>query len=381
MKNNSLLMYLFLLTLIVDNCTQENKNITYHPTNENLALNDEEIILIDEYNSETAKDIFGNYDKVLTIGSLNDKEELFSEISDVELYNDKYIFILDHNSYNLSVYNINGKFVGDKNTFNSLSKTIKKPSQIEIYNDKLFILDNFNTIHSFNVSTVDSLQIESHDQYKFDSFINNFCVQEKGLIINSPNLKGDNSNNFFHIFNADNTVNFSFGTPYLAKDPMTQEVLSEGIFTCSKNQNELISTMYILPFINIHHITYSNNDYHDKIVFKIEEYKPRKYREIRKESLKYRWDSSDIIFDKYATLNTFKNLAIIQSKRVKSSYNKKINSVENETISIKTFAIDLKSNAAKYLGEKIPEIVFVNENYLVTKKDVEYPAINIYEIN
>jgi hypothetical protein len=56
------------------------------------------------------------------------------------------------------------------------------------------------------------------------------------------------------------------------------------------------------------------------------------------------------------------------------------NRSRNKELQIETFLIHSETGESAYLGSDLPRILAISENYLITEKDEEFPAIEVFAI-
>lgn len=385
LKKYSLLFFIVLLISCEnkDNKIDNKNKIIVHPTADNLLAEDaiNSIIYIDnKKNNELINNAgevfvkkFDNKNELLEIGSLDgDRNQIFSSIDEV-IINDDRVIIFDKNNIKISIFDIKGNFIKSFGNQGRGPGELTQPNDMTLINDKIYISDRL-----YSVKMVD-LSSDSADITEFLSDLSGFpegiCSSKNTLIIKSliDNSGSNRISKIFHSYDITSKQKItSFGSSYGTNNPITKEVLSEGIFTCSPNHNGFIYSIYALPYV------YFYDSSNVKWISKINSYLPLRFRQEQGVGISVRWDESDFKYDEYKKILRLGDYILLQIERFENSFNN--GEIDINKLNLRTYLINSKNGNGTYLGDSIPLILFANDEYMVLDNNEDFPGIKIFKL-
>lgn len=305
------------------------------------------------------------------IGQLDgDLNEIFSSIDQV-LVENEFVYILDKNNIKISKFSLNGEFVARIGNEGSGPGEYKHPLNISAYRNSLFISDRL-----FLIIKAEEL---SESDYKLTNYINlkntleSACISNDNLIAKSITKLDSNKVNLLKSFDLKTKeLKFTFGDPYKGtSDPVGRELLSEGIIGC--NNDGIYLAKYISPYVYKY-----NQEGELEWVSEIDSYKPMRFKETIGEGMTFRWNNDDLFYSEYDSFHFFENRLIVQIQ----NYSNKVESDNfiTKPEKIETYLIDTSNGSGEYLGNKIPDIYYIDETHLILRGNTKYPSIIIYKI-
>jgi hypothetical protein len=379
MKLTILIMLLFLF----NSCnSSDNKSIyIYHPTEENLdrdvSVSLSQSITSDQIDKQQVIEKLNNRQFLTSIGNLSGNEsEIFSDFFQVET-TESEIVIYERGSYRISRFDFKGNFISDIEATGRGPNELNQPLQISVSKDTLYVVDEGYEIKFLNLNhseqNIETLFSTSN------SLIEGICsLNEKFLIrFFSTNASTvTETSTILHLVNKESEeIDFSFGKPYKANNQSLSQVLSEGIISCNEAVNTVVATSFILPYI----VAY--NDQGEMIwIAEVENFRPIIYRQhnVPGGSVQFRWNNETFIHNTLEILG-YKEYLIVQVTEFENFIDNE-NRSRNKELQIETFLIHSETGESAYLGSDLPRILAISENYLITEKDEEFPAIEVFAI-
>lgn len=372
---------LFFLCIYIYSCSETNdETYIYHPTKENL---DRDVTFVlsnsssnDNLEKSQLKKKLDGREFHTSIGSLSEIEsEMFSDIFQVEM-TDREILIFERGNFRISRFDFQGNYISDFQATGRGPNEVQQIIKISVSDDMLYILDGVD------VKFMDLTQPDSPVEtfYRSDNTaIEDMCsLNDKFLLryFSSPSSSGPQDSAIFHLFNTESEeIETSFGQPYEANSPNWSQILTEGSVICNEITDTVISTKSILPYIVAH-----NNEGMMKWVAEVEDFKPiiQRQHNVPGGSLRFRWHEDSFTHTTIQLLN-YKESVIVQVSTFENFLNEN-DQFQNDEISIDTYIINSDTGERDYLGNNIPRILGMNEQYLITETDEEFPAIEVYRI-
>ncbi|MEX1120838.1 MAG: 6-bladed beta-propeller [Balneolales bacterium] len=368
--------------ILVTACANDNSRFTYHPTDNSLLNRDDisAIIYTDNNNNSDRMNKAGREftkrieDSILLthLGEMDDNaDQIFAEISQVIL-KERNIIIFDRNNLKLSIFDLNGDHIKNIGQYGRGPGDLTQASGITMNNDIVYISDRINSVKSVNVvndnDTIEYFLTDINGNPEGICNLDNTIIFKS--IMNNDELS---ESKIFHQYDitTKQKVN-SFGEPYNAKNWAAKEMLSSGKFSCIPNKNTLINAFYIMPYI------YSYDEMGNlSWVVEIDEYQPLQHREDAN-SMTFRWDESAFEYDEYATLLSFNNNIIVQTRRYKSSFSN--GELINDELNLNTYLVDSENGEGTYLGHNIPKILYIDKEHIVLDNEEVFPGILVYKL-
>lgn len=378
-KYISFIVLLFLLSSCSN--SEDSSTYIYHPTEENL--NRDITFVLSNSNTQKQAEIGQIRDKLekrkflTSIGNLSGNEsEIFSDIFQVEI-TDSEILIFERGNFRISRFDFQGNFISNIEATGRGPNELQQPLKISISNDTLYVMDGFD------VKFLDLTQSDPIVKTLYSSenaVIEDLCsLNDKFLLryysTDVPSVT--DSSAILHVVDKESEeIKTSFGEPYKANSPTWSRMLSEGRVICNDETNTVVSATYILPYI----IAY-NDEGVIKWVVEAEDFKPIIHRQhnVPEGSLNFRWNEEPFIHMSYTQLLNLNELVLIQVTTFENFLNDS-DRFQNDKLKTDTYLIHGETGKSEYLGSDFPKILAINENFLVTEKDVEYPAIEVFAI-
>jgi hypothetical protein len=363
-------------------CSETDDNIyIYHPTQENLnsdvtsALKSEYSIKSLENNSLKKK--IENKKLITSIGNLSEKvPEIFSDIYTVGITHNE-LFIFQRGNFKISVFDFEGNFVKDIHALGRGPNEVQQPTNITVSNDTLYIVDGFN------VKYIDLTQPNQPIEIFYSSEnhrIEDICTLNDKMILRFFSMKMSSGVNEFSIYHSLNMqskeTERSFGIPYKANNIKDSKYLSDGDFVCNEMTDTIVSTMFILPYITAYDVRG-----HIKWNVEVEEFKPILHRQdnVGVGGMSFRWHEDSFQHTSYTQLLNFNEFVILQIITFENFLNEN-DRFQNDKLRTDTYLIDSETGESEFLGSVLPRILAINEHYLITEKDEEFPAIEVFAI-
>jgi hypothetical protein len=316
--------------------------------------------------------------KFLTsIGNLSGNEsEIFSDIFQVEI-TDSEILIFERGNFRISRFDFQGNFISNIEATGRGPNELQQPSKISISNDTLYIMDGFD--------------VKYLDLFRSDPIVETIYSSENAVIEDMCSLNdkflfryysteissATDSSAILHVVDKkSDEIKTSFGEPYKANSPTWSRMLSEGRVICNEETNTVVNATNILPYIIAH-----NDQGVIMWIAEAEDFKPIIHRQhnVPGGSLNFRWNEEPFTHTSYTQLLNLNEFLILQITAFENFLNDN-DRFQNDKIKTDTYLIHSKTGEGEFLGSDLPRILAISENYLITEKDEEFPAIEVFAI-
>ena len=377
-KYISFIVLLFLLSSCSN--SEDSSTYIYHPTEENL--NRDVSIVLSNSNTQKQAEMGQISDKLekrkflTSIGNLSGNElEIFSDIFQVEITNSE-ILIFERGNFRISRFDFQGNYISDIEATGRGPNEVQQITKMSVSNDTLYIMDGFS------VKFLDLTRPDQRIQTFYSSenaVIEDMCsLNDKFLLryFSSELTSGADGSAIFHFIDRESEeIETFFGVPYRANTPNWSQILSEGSVICNEETDTVISTMSILPYIIAH-----NDQAVTKWTAEVEDFKPIIHRQhnVPGGSLSFRWHEDTFTHTSYQLLN-YEKFVVVQLSTFENFLNEN-DQFQNDKISIDTYIINSVTGENEFLGSDLPRILAISENYLITEKEEEFPAIEVFAI-
>lgn len=373
------------LALIVFVSCIQNDSYIYHPTDDNYLDRDfvDSVIfdtsvnrILTESSQHLVHQLDSSTELVSTIGRLDArKEEIFSRIDQVLIQDDE-VYIFDFDAVNISIFSVDGLFINEFGNFGYGPDELVSPLGAGYSEGIIYLADGNGTVKKADLRL-------SNDRIDISDFINELagfpiglCVAEEAMVLKYLDFNEESFGNLklYHHYDIDMDENVtSFGSPYRARDPIAMQILSEGIFTCIDNgAKQIASSMHILPYLYLYNL---NGDI--EWIAEFDNYLPMQHRESGR-GMSFRWDESDITYDRFSSIISLKDHIIVQISRHESLFENE--DFMNEEVELRTYVLDKHTGNGTFIGNRLPQILAINSEYVVFDNDEAYPGILIYKM-
>jgi len=373
-----------ILVLVLITCKSERTERTVHPTEANLLSDETATHIIgknppsDNKNKidlrQIAREIRNSrlITEIGEAGSANSRM-IIGNIEDIT-FHDQYIYALDEQKMNVSIYDLDGKFISSVGRAGRGPGELISPESVITHRDLLFILNNHFGVQVFKKDSLDHTY-KPHDLLNYKVRPDDICINHDKLIVNTLPVSGpgsdtenDNNISVFSVDDLDNELT-NFGTMYDTDSWGAKMHMSMGGIECSPHSAAIVQYL-----TNVGSLYGYNNEGKKLWSSKIADFN---YLELIEQAgslgpdrnnLQDNFDSvGNITYvnDQYFLIQVF-NRSLLKS---------------GENFTIKTYLAEFESGYGVFVSNELPEILSVNfEKKLYATFDTnEHPKISIFE--
>lgn len=349
---------------------------TIHPTESNLFNNEEVSSIISNDtltdNAELTRlaQEIKRAESVMELGSSEDN--ILGNVIDVS-FNDDFIYLLDEQKMNVSVYNAKGKYILSTARRGKGPGELINPESIIASGNHLFILNNHYDVQVYKKGSIDN-EYKPHDQLSLNIRPDDMCLTNDKLFVNTLPISDANSDlqdnyNILVFDLADfSTVINEFGSMYNTDSWFVKMHMSMGGIECSPESNTIVQY-----FRNIGQLIAYNPNGETKWKLKFDDFNHLKLIE----------QAGSLGPDRNNPQNDFdsiENLIYINDQYfITQVFNRELLSDRYET-KIKTYIINFDTGEGIYVSSDIPKIMSVDYNKRIyTTYNIDKSTVSVFK--
>ncbi len=378
MKNSLIITFVFFLFI---SCQKNDTSRVEHPTKENILTDEEASFVIKKDSSsdinnsrlmELALEI-GEAELIKELGvAASEDENILGNITDAA-FNGDYIYLLDDQKINVSIYNISGEYFSSTARRGRGPGELVTPESIIAHGNYLFILNNHYGVQVFKKGP-DESEYEPYDQLNLKIRPDDICLNRNNLIVNTvpgnwsaSSLENQHNISVFRMENFEDETQ-TFGNRYITDSWSAKLFMSMGGIECAPNSKTIIQY-----FGNIGQLTGYNLE--GEIVWKSKIDDFNHLIQIERGSI-FGPDPSNLqnnydVIENLVFINDhYFIFQIVNRERVENKYKKLI----------RTYLADFNTGEGIYMSSDLAKVLGVDfENKLYVTYDENKPTVSLYK--
>jgi len=378
MKNTLVIIFIFLLFI---SCQKNNNSRVEHPTEANLLTDEEASFVIKKDSSsginnsqlmQLASEI-GESELIKELGeTASEGENLLGNIVDAS-FNDNYIYLLDSQKMNVSIYNTSGEYVSSVARRGRGPGELVSPESIIAHKNYLFILNNHYGVQVYKKEP-DENEYEPYNQLSSKIIPDDLCLNGNSLVVNSLSeagepisLRNDQNIYVFELNNLEDAIQ-TFGNLYVDQSRIAKLFMSMGGIECAPNSKTIIQY-----FGNIGQLTGYNLE--GEIIWKSKISDFNHLKQFERGSIfgpdpKNLQNNYDVIENLVFINDHYFIFQIVNRERVEDKYKKLI----------KSYLADFNTGEGIYMSSDLAKVLGVDfENKLFVTYDENKPTVSLYK--